>query len=72
MKIYYFEYSDDQINWQIGHISWSIANCVDMAQQQPYPWRIMKSEMTKIPEPVSEEEIEKSKEILNILNKIFQ
>jgi len=72
MKIYYYEFSDDGINWQVGHLSWSVMNCVDMAQKQPYRWRIRESEITKVPKLVSDEEIEKSKEILRILNQIFQ
>jgi hypothetical protein len=72
MKIYYYEFSDDGINWNRGLLSWSVMNCIDMAQRQPYSWRIMESEITKVPKLVSDEKIEKSKEILKILNQIFQ
>jgi hypothetical protein len=72
MKIYYYEFSDDGIDWQVGGLSWSVINCIDIAQQQPYRWRIKKSEMSKVSELVSDEEIAKSREILNILTKIFQ
>jgi len=71
MKIYYYEYSDDRIDWWKGSLSWSVMNCIDMAQKQPYPWRIMEFEMSKISKPVKESEIQEALRDLAIFNTLF-
>jgi hypothetical protein len=71
MKIYYYEYSDDQIFWHEGEPSFSLTVCVDNAQRCCYPWRIKQAELSSDWADVPEKEIRKSEKIISMLNKLI-
>ena len=71
MKIYYYEYSDDRITWHQGEPSFSLAVCVDIAQRQPYPWRIKQAELSCEWQEVSKKEIKESQKFLKIMYGLF-
>jgi hypothetical protein len=73
MKIYYYIFSDNEEGWFVGEASKSLQEIIDKVEKLPYPWRI-KTAKVDLEESidVSNEEIKKSKEISNILIKIFQ
>lgn len=67
-EVYYYEYSDDQIDWTIGECSFSLIKCVDMAQRCRFPWRIKTYNGHWIKNHVIEEALKQ----LRILEKITE
>ena len=71
-EIYYYEYSDDGIEWTLGKPAFSLLDCVDKARKCCYSFRITKVELNSLGKFVSFEEIDEALDQLNLLEKIFQ
>lgn len=72
-EIYYYETTDDAgMTWWLGKPSFSLVGCVDKARRSCYPYRITKVELKDKSELVSYDLIEKARQELEILDKIFQ
>lgn len=73
MRIYYYEYSDNEEEWFVGEASKSLQEIIDKVEQLPYPWRIKtaKVDLEKSIE-ISKERLTEEKQWHQIMTKIFQ
>jgi hypothetical protein len=69
--LYFYEYSDDLIDWRLGGYFESLMKCVDNAEQCCYSYRIKKAKVSD-PEPVSREERNQALKDLIAINKILK
>ena len=65
--VYFYEYSDNLIDWRLGGYFDSLLRCVDNAEQCCYSYRIKKAKVSD-PEPVSIEERNQALEQLKVIH----
>lgn len=70
-ELYYYEYSDDGIDWKNGGAAISLLSCLDKARKCSYSWRIKRATITS-EEIIQAEEIKPVFEQLYLLEKLFQ
>lgn len=72
-ELYYYEWSDDRINWKLGGIYFDILPCVDKARHCPYAVRFKKiiADFSDAND-VHPELLKEAREQLHLLEKLFQ
>ena len=73
MKIHYYEYSDDGVEWCNGAASFYSMEVLQLAEQQPYKYRICTVEFdpSRISKRWNEEKIKNNLEELKVTQEIF-
>ena len=70
-EIFYYEYSDDGVNWTLGEPAFSLLKCIDKARKISYRWRIKKADVgTGF--LLTQESVNKAIDDLLILEKLFE
>jgi hypothetical protein len=72
-EIYYYEWSDDRIDWKFGGVFFNILPCVDKARQCSYAVRFKKTTADfSNTEEVSLNLVKTAKDQIQLLEKLFQ